>query len=284
MAEDADNTDVQASGADITPEDFDGEQEAPKTDSSPEESSEAKDSSEAKSEKPEKPEAADKADESGDDSDDSSEADDAEGKDDADKGDDAADKSKPKGADARKDELNTEIRDLVARRNALKKEVAEKNSEVYQPATEKELVEQGMDPVEAKLEAFKQEQAVRDYNDQVAEAQLTLESESDRVLRDFAWANPDNESFNKELAEEAAELLGANLVVDKNTGQVVGSNISPYQLYKTLDRAAAATTTKGRLEGQKDTEAMLANADAGASASPAKKPKDPLEDIWKDPL
>jgi len=187
----------------------------------------------------------------------------------------------PKGkAEDRKTQLNTEIRDLVAQRNALKEQVEKANSEVYQPATEDELTEQGMTSLEAKVEAMRQTQEMEKYNSQVADAQLTISSEADRVLQDFPIFNSESDQFDKELAEEAAQLLDANLIKDPNSGQIIGSNVSPYQLYKTLARASGISAVKGQMKGQKETEQMLANADSGASATVPKKVVDPIIDLW----
>lgn len=184
-------------------------------------------------------------------------------------------------ADERKAQLNTEIRDLVSQRNALREEVAQANAQVYQPATEDELVQEGMSAAEAKVEALRQELQVRDFNEKVAEAQLTIESESQRVLNDFPAFNPDSKEYDQDLANEAADLLKANLIFDQNTGQVIGSNVSPYQLYKTLARASTASAVRGQIKGQQDAEKMLANADTAGSAAPPKKASDPLMELWK---
>lgn len=255
-------SDVQT--ADITPEDFDGEQETPKTDSSPvEEKSQEKKPEVAESKETETPE---------------TETDVAETT-------EETETEKPLGkAEERKNQLNTEIRDLVSQRNKLKEEVAKANSEVYQPATEDELVEQGLTATDAKVEALRQQIEVKDYNDKVADAQLTISSEADRVLRDFPIFNAESTEYDKELAEEAAQLLEANLILDPNTSQVIGSNVSPYKLYQTLARASGISKTKGQMQGQQDTEQMLANADVGSSAAPAKQKVDPLAELWEQPL
>lgn len=188
---------------------------------------------------------------------------------------------KPTKADERKNQLNTEIRDLVAQRNTLRSEVEKANAEVYQPATEQELVDDGLSATDAKVEALRQQIEVRDYNERVSEAQLTIESEANRVLVDFDWANPDSPSYKEELSKEAAQLLESNLITDPNTGQVIGANVSPYQLYKTLDRASGISSVEGQLKGQQNTEKMLANADTASSTAPAKKPVDALMELWK---
>lgn len=273
MAEDSQN-DVQA--PEITLEDFDGEQATPKAEPSTVEAkaeekkpeAEVKETKEAPKKEVPKEEA--KPDEV---------------RPEAEPEEKAEVPEKPLAkAEERKTQLNTEIRDLVARKNALKAEVERANAEVYQPATEDELVEQGLTATDAKLEALRQQIEVKDYNDKVADAQLTIGHESERVLRDFPIFNPDNDEYDKELAEEAAELLQANLVYDQNTNQVIGSNVSPYQLYKTLARASGISTAKGQMKGQQDTEQMLASADTGSSAAPAKQKVDPVAELWETPL
>ena len=194
---------------------------------------------------------------------------------------------KPQGkAEERKTQLNTEIRDLVAQRNALKADVEKANAEVYQPATEEELTDQGLSATDAKVEALRQQIEMRDYNEKVAEAQLTIGHESERVLNDFPIFNSESESYDKELAEEAATLLQQNLITDPNSGQIIGSNVSPYQLYKTLARASGISATKGEIKGQRNTEKQLANVDAPSSAAPEKKPVDPIMESlqnWDEP-
>jgi hypothetical protein len=195
----------------------------------------------------------------------------------------------PTKANERKEKLNTEIRDLVSKRNALKSEVEKANAEVYQPATENELTGQPKDPenpdegvytvLEAKVEAMRQAQEMEKYNTQVAEAQLTISHESEKVLNDFPWSNAENPEYDEELATEAAELLQNNLILDPNTNQVIGSNISPYSLYKTINRAHQSSTLKGQIKGREDTEEMLANADSPGNTAPIKKAKDPILDI-----
>jgi hypothetical protein len=272
----ADDQDVQST--DITPEDFMAdEQESPKAEPSAAKTEEKPDEAKAEETKDET-EADDTADKS-------EEPEAKETDTEAEKSEETETKP-PTKAEERKTQLNTEIRDLVAQRNSLRTEVEKANAEVYQPATEQELVDEGMSATDAKVEAMRQNLEVRDYNERVAEAQLTIESESNRILTDFAWANPNSgeDVYKKELAEEAAALLQSNLITDPNTGQVIGSNISPYQLYKTLDRASGISAVQGQIKGQQAAEQQLANVDAAGSAAPPKKKADPLAELWEKPL
>lgn len=193
---------------------------------------------------------------------------------------------KPTKADERKTQLNTEIRDLVAKRKALQEEVTKANAEVYGVKTVDELKDEGLSETDANVEALRQQYEMDKYNSQVAEAQLTIESEANRVLTDFPIFNAESDTYDKELAEEAAALMQANLIYDENTKQVIGSNVSPYQIYKTIARAAGVSSTKGQIKGQAAAEKMMANADVSTNAAPPAKPKDPLMEIltnWDEP-
>lgn len=265
----SESTDVNAE--EITPELFDGEQEAPKAESSPAEETESNEEVENTPEVEEKDEAEDKTEDEEPATEDEAE--------------EPVEETKPLAkAEQRKVQLNTEIRDLVSQRNALRAEIEKVNAEVYQPATEEELVDQGLSATDAKVEALRQQFEVSKYNESVADAQLSLASESQQVLDRYPIFNPDSESFNQELAEEAAILLEANLIKDQNTGQIIGSNISPLKLYSTLAKAANISAAQGQVKGQKAAEKMLTNTDTPSSASKPKKKADPLMEIWSEDL
>lgn len=185
-------------------------------------------------------------------------------------------------ADERKAQLNTEIRDLVAQRNTLKAEVEKANQEVYQVATEEELEEQGMSSLEAKVEAMRQRQEINEFNNTVVDAQLTLSSDSNRVLKDFPVFDASSSEYDEDLAAGAARLLEANLIKDPNSGQVIGTNMPIYDLYETLANASGNSAVKGQLKGQAEAEKMLANVDSGATTSPPKKVIDPVLALWSE--
>lgn len=184
----------------------------------------------------------------------------------------------PQGkAEERKQQLNTEIRDLISKRNDLRQQVEQMNSQVYQPASEQELQEQGFSPEMAAIEAMKQERELERYNNQVAEAQLTLSSEASRALQDFPQFDAESPEYNPQLAAQVDELLGANIVTDPNTGQVIGSRVSPYKLYQSFANAMKVSAAQGQVDGQRSTERMLASADATGSAHKSEKTDAQLE-------
>ncbi len=191
-------------------------------------------------------------------------------------------------------------RSLANENKELRRQVETLTAQTYQPATEEELTNEvnpetgeNYNRLEAKFEAYQQQERLDKYNNQVFEAQANLSNEAYEVLNDFPNFNPDNEQFDSELATEAAELLDANLIRDDNIpevgpdgkptgkGIVVGSRVSPYKLYQTLAKASGISATKGQLKGQQATEKMLANADSSTNVAPIKKTEDPLMALWK---
>lgn len=186
----------------------------------------------------------------------------------------------PQGkAEERKAELNTEIRGLVEQRKALREEVERLNAQVYAPQTPEELVEQGMSEDNARVTALEQKLELNDYNNRVVEAQLALGEQSQKVLTDFPIFNPNSEEFDADIAADAAEALAAALIRDPNTGAIIGSHLSPYQIYKPIADAYRKSALAGQIRGQKANKQMLASVDASSSAPPKQPKSDPLMDI-----
>lgn len=187
---------------------------------------------------------------------------------------DTEDKPK-KGADARKEQLNKEIRDLVAEknellaeRNQIRKTVEAANADAYKPASVDDLLET-VNPdtgdyynrLEAQLEAMRQEQEVERYNNRVADAQIGIQYEARRALEEFPLFDKDSPEYNAEVASEVDKVLEGILEIDPQTKQVVGSRLSVYQLYKSFAAAAKANAVKAETKAQKNVESMLKNAD-----------------------
>lgn len=182
-------------------------------------------------------------------------------------------------ADERKAQLNAEIRDMVAERNALKESIEKLNAETYKPQTAEELVEEGYSEEVAEVRALKQELELQQYNQKVLEAQTNLSEQATQVMKDYPIFDPDSPDYVSEIADSAAQALASSLILDPNTNQIVGTHLSPYQIYKPIADAYKLSQVKGKLQGQRATEKMLASVDAQPSATPKKPKSDPLLDI-----
>lgn len=219
---------------------------------------------------------------------------------------------KPAPAEERKQQLNTEIRDLVSQRNQLREQIKQETAMYYEARTPEQLLNEvnpetgtNYTALEARVQAQEEALALRDMNEQRAEAQLLIESESERVLRDMPIfrqfkegteaidpttgqiTGEPNPEYQGALAQGAAQLLEQNYIRDPNTaqrdqngnvipgtGQIVGQHMSTYQLYKLINDATQLGTTNGELKGQQNAKKMAARADTVSSAGPKESKKD----------
>jgi hypothetical protein len=123
---------------------------------------------------------------------------------------------------------------------------------------------------------------------------VSLSNEAAEVINNYDIFNPDSESFEPEIAAQAAEALSRSLIRDPNTeqrdqngnpipgtGQIIGYNVSPLQIYKPIADAYEKAKAAGQIKGQKATDQMLSNVDAPSSVPPRETKKDPLLDILK---
>jgi hypothetical protein len=186
-------------------------------------------------------------------------------------------------AENRKQQLNSEIRDLVTQKRDLIAEVERLNNQTYAPQSPDEIMaETGQSAVEARLTAMEQQRELDRYNTQVAEAQLVIENDSQRVLRELPMFNPESPEYRPEVANQAAQLVQQSIQTDPNTGQIIGSNIPIYQLYKTIANANQAAAVESQIKGQRSAEQMLAAAEPQSSAVPKQPKADPfLEGLTK---
>ena len=158
----------------------------------------------------------------------------------------------------------------------LKERIEKLHAEVYKPQTAEELVEEGLTPELAEVRALKQELDVNAFNARVVEAQTSISDDAGRVLQDFPIFDPDSSEYQPDLAADAAESLERVLVKDPNTGQIIGSHLTPYQIYKPIADAYKRSSLKGQIQGQKATERMLSNVDSPTSRAPKEPKVDPV--------
>ncbi len=195
-----------------------------------------------------------------------------------------------KGAEMRKQQLNTEIRDKVAERNALKREIEELNRQKYQLQSKDDLptVDQLLGEInpetgdyftrteaqllllQAQYELEQQAKQMDEYNNRLVETNMALINEAEQVLRDFPMFDPNSSEYDKDLAEQADHLLDASIIRDPNTGRIIGSQVSPYELYATIASAAGTAKARGEVAGRKAAQKMMASVDVvGGAVSPS---------------
>lgn len=198
------------------------------------------------------------------------------------KSDDEQEAERAKGADARKQALQTEIRELVSKRNDLRAEVEQQNAKAYRVETAEELADQGLTEEEAENEILRQEMQMREFNLHVADLNANLNIEALQVMQDFPVFDPDSSEFDETLRDRVRVLYeqAAQPQVDKRTGLVLKSNIAPYEFYKafaeTHQSSGAKSRIEGKIEGQKAADKQLAAAETPSSTAPRTAKEDPF--------
>jgi len=192
--------------------------------------------------------------------------------------DETKEEDKPKAknsAENRKEQLNKEIRELVATRTQLQREVEVANQQYYQPQSVEQLVESGMDDVEARFKALEQERAIEKYNAQVSETTNAVNTESLQVFSDFPEFDSESPEYNESLAKRAAAAYTrvAGIVEDKNTGLIVSANVTPYNFYKDFAETHREAMTRGEVSARKNVQRELATAENPVSTAKTHAPK-----------
>lgn len=193
----------------------------------------------------------------------------------------------PKNAEMRKQQLNSEIRDKVAERNALRKEIAELNKQKYQLMSSNDLpsvddlmgqinadtgdyytrTEAKLARLEAERELERAQRRMDEYTDNIVDNRLRLKDEADRALKDFPMFDADSPSYNAELAAQADQIAGNLIIQDQNTGEIIGSRGSVYDVYAAIANAAKSAEANGKIAGRQATMDMMNSADVVGSSS-----------------
>jgi len=195
--------------------------------------------------------------------------------------------TKPKNAETRKQQLNNEIRNKIAERNALREEIAELNKQKYQMKTQEDLptvdnLMEQIDPetgdyytrtdaklarIEAERELERAQKQMDEYVDRIVDNRLSLKEEADRALKDFPMFDEQSSSYNEELAKQADQIANGLIVKDEQTGEIIGSRGSIYDVYATIANAAQSAETSGKIAGRKAAVDMMNSADVVGSNS-----------------
>jgi hypothetical protein len=206
-------------------------------------------------------------------------ADEAKNEDDAEEpNDELEDRTVKKGAEARNEQLNMEIRDLVAKKNALAREVEEATARLYKPQSVEELEETGMSDVDARFEALRQEQAIDKYNSHVTALTSDINMEALQVTHDFPIFDPESSDYDPKFAEAVAKQYTklSGLQTDPNTGYVTQANVLPYEFYKSYAEARNMGAQRGEINGKKAAQKQMNSAETPSSAAPKQTESDPL--------
>ena len=194
--------------------------------------------------------------------------------------------SQRKNAETRKQQLNNEIRDKVAERNALREEIAELNRQKYQlknaedlPTVEALMEQQNPETgdyytrteaklarIEAERQLEKEERQMNEYVENIVDNRMRLKDEAEKALKDFPMFDEQSDAYNKELAEQVNQIAERLIIKDRNTGEIIGSHGSIYDVYAAFSNAASLAETNGKIAGRQAAVKMMNSTDVVGSS------------------
>lgn len=209
-----------------------------------------------------------------------------------------------KGAERRKEQLNSEIRELVAQRNAIREETSRLIKEQYgtqpgsQAKTEDELVntinpetgdyytraEAQAEITKNRLDQLEQERQREVFANQIAESRFAMEQEAAKVVKDFPMFDSQSDQFNKEISTEAAEILSGAIETDPQTGMQIGCKIPIYRFYSMLAKATESARKQGEIAGREAAQKMMGAVDTVGNNGNAKGSSEELDDFERSLL
>lgn len=199
---------------------------------------------------------------------------------------DKAEDASPKNAETRKQQLNNEIRDKVAERNALRKEIAELNRQKYQMKSQSDLptvealmeqinpetndyytrTEAKLARIEAERELESRQRQMDEYTDNIVDNRLKIRDEATQAVKDFPMFDSESDKYDKELAAQADAIVESMLIKD-DSGEIIGSRGSIYKVYALAAAAVERAEANGKIAGRKAAEKMMDSADVVGSSS-----------------
>lgn len=183
-------------------------------------------------------------------------------------------------SDDYKEQAREAVASRLARRSQLMQQVKQRSEQQFSNPDVNQLLEtvnpdtgDYFTPVEAKLALMERSQQIKQYNEQVADAQVQIEADADRVLKEMSMFDERSEDYNKELAEYADNAVKQGLQYDQ-AGNLVGSAVPIYQFYKSIASAYEAGSTKGAVNGRKAVQQMRNRVDPGSRAAQTENKED----------
>lgn len=186
---------------------------------------------------------------------------------------DSTEESKPQA----KNSAENRIRSLANENRELKKQI-EAQTAIYKPSDVQDLIDQGLEPADAKFQALEEKLQIQEFQTQVLATTSAMEREAQEVLHDFPIFDPQSDQYDKELASRVNNLYqkAAGIQEDPNTGAMYDVNVLPYDFYKEFAEARELGIKRGAVKGQQSAERNQANAEPTGSTPPKEQPKDPF--------
>lgn len=165
-------------------------------------------------------------------------------------------------------------------RQKTRQQIAQQIDQNYGPKTEEDLIEEGLAPRDAQIEALRQEIAFKDQRTAIAEMNAGMQSDAVNVLSDFSVFNPESPDYDEEFtAEVQAQYVQASRLQTDEQGIVLNAELPLYDFYQRAATIYNRGASKGSEKGQTDTLQMLSRTENPGSANPGTNTGNDLSDL-----
>lgn len=186
----------------------------------------------------------------------------------------------PQTADERKVIAQREFQ----QRQRARQEIAQKLDQEYGPKTEQDLIEEGVSPEQAQIQALREEISYREQRAQISELNASMQTDAVVLQQDFPIFNPNSPEYDPEFTQmvdqqyfQAARLQTADLA--DGTKVIVNAEAPLYDFYKQMADIYSRGASKGSQQGQQEAMQMLSRTETPGGSSSAGSSGDSLADL-----
>lgn len=199
-----------------------------------------------------------------------------------------------RGAEARKEQLNSEIRELNSQKHQIEREIEQARAvREYQASindsyiTPEQLEAEGWPHEEAVMKAFEINQqvqakqiALNNYKNQVMDLRQNLTIDRYELVKDYPVFDVSSDKYNEEFTNKALEIYGkvANLQFDED-GNVISADQPLYSFMSEIADLAEVLSAGATKEARKAIEKQLASTSVDSSQGIA---EDSTDDFVKN--
>lgn len=181
------------------------------------------------------------------------------------------------------DERKLQAQRAYQERQRTRQQLEQQLDQTYGPKTEEDLIEEGMKPEQAQIQALREEIAYRDQKAQIAQLNADMTHDSAILLQEIPVFNPNHPDYDPEFTEQVdrAYLRDARLestTLPDGRQIVLRADVPLYDYYKEKYDIYNRGATKGNKQAQSEALHMLSRTEnPGGSSSTTKS--DDLADL-----
>jgi hypothetical protein len=171
-------------------------------------------------------------------------------------------------------------RQAYLERQRTRQAVTQQIQQQYRPKTEDDLLEEGLDPVDAKIQAIREEFDYREQVNQIAELTTTVRSDVVNVLSDYPIYNPNSPDYDPEFTKMVDDAYDqAAKLQTTEDGAILHAEVLPYEHYQRMAQIYQRGTSRGVKQGQDEATRTMSRTETAGSSSSTTRGNETLEEL-----